>query len=231
VTKPVEICFDEYGVWDETVGLSVNRLRQAHRLLFVMDQVLISVSQTFNLTDALALASWLNVFLQHSSSIEIACLAQSVNLISPLSVSPTGVLHQMLFAPLKPYSDLVRGGEPVRTAVSGAGRYSGETLPRWIGVVSDATLEVLDVSAVLHPAIAGSPNRKLVLAVVSRSETDDIFAEISVAFGSVAPESEAEVHEIWEQDVKAVNDWKDLEHGGREHVHAKMMKEKLQAGK
>jgi alpha-N-arabinofuranosidase len=196
-----------------------------------IDRALISVSQTYNLTDALALASWLNVFLRHSSSVEIACLAQSVNVISPLSVSPTGVLRQTLFAPLKLYSDLVRGGEAVRTAVSGAGSYSGETLPRWIGAVSDATLEVIDVAAVLHPSIAGSPSRKLVLAVVNRSESDDIFAEVRVAFGFIAPDSEAQVHEIWDEDVKAVNDWKDLEHGGRERVHTKTTKEKLQAGK
>jgi alpha-N-arabinofuranosidase len=49
------------------------------------------------------LASWLNIFLRHSASVEIVCLAQSVNVIQTLSVYPAGVIRQTLFAPLNLY--------------------------------------------------------------------------------------------------------------------------------
>ncbi|THH00489.1 hypothetical protein EW026_g2051 [Hermanssonia centrifuga] len=67
VVKPIKIAFDEYGVWDETVGTPENGLEQF-----------------YNLADALAMAAWLNVFVRQADIVEIACIAQSVNVISPL---------------------------------------------------------------------------------------------------------------------------------------------------
>lgn len=42
--------------------------------------------QIYNFTDALAMAGWLNVFVRQSDIVDIACIAQSVNVISPLIV-------------------------------------------------------------------------------------------------------------------------------------------------
>lgn len=67
VSKPIKIAFDEYGVWDETVGTPENGLEQF-----------------YNFADALAMASWLNVFVRQADVVDIACIAQSVNVISPL---------------------------------------------------------------------------------------------------------------------------------------------------
>lgn len=42
------------------------------------------LEQFYTLADALAMASWLNVFVRQADIVEIACIAQSVNVISPL---------------------------------------------------------------------------------------------------------------------------------------------------
>ncbi len=42
------------------------------------------LEQFYNLADALAMASWLNVFVRQADAVDIACIAQSVNVISPL---------------------------------------------------------------------------------------------------------------------------------------------------
>lgn len=42
------------------------------------------LEQFYTFTDALAMASWLNVFVRQADIVEIACIAQSVNVISPL---------------------------------------------------------------------------------------------------------------------------------------------------
>jgi alpha-N-arabinofuranosidase len=165
------------------------------------------------------------VFVRHAGSVGIACLAQSVNVIAPLLVRPTGVLRQTTFAPLALFGALARGGAAVRAVVRGAGarRFEGETLPTWIGEASHAPLHRLDVSAVLHS------RGRLVVAVVNRAEGEDVRAEVRVAFARVA--REAEVHEIWDADVRAVNDWADLADGGRERVRTRVTRETLEEGR
>lgn len=182
VHKPIKIAFDEYGPWDETIGTPQNGLEQ-----------------TYTLTDALAMAAWLNVFIRQTDSVEIACNAQSVNVISPLMASPTGVLRQATYWPLYLFARYMRDGTAVRVSVTGAPSYAGETLPAWIGPVKGPPRE-LDVSAVL----AG---RSLRVAVVNRSETHAHTVPVRVAFADVPPGAEVEVHEVWHQDVRAKNEW------------------------
>ena len=85
VSKPIKIAFDEYGVWDETVGESsdFSPLLQAmtDRLTGTPEN---GLEQFYNFADALAMASWLNVFVRQADVVDIACVAQSVNVISPL---------------------------------------------------------------------------------------------------------------------------------------------------
>ncbi len=86
VSKPVKIAFDEYGVWDETVGQS----RWSISWIWVSTQYDSpgtpdnGLEQYYNFADALAMASWLNVFVRQADVVDIACIAQSVNVISPL---------------------------------------------------------------------------------------------------------------------------------------------------
>ncbi|KAI0069537.1 glycoside hydrolase [Panus rudis PR-1116 ss-1] len=203
VAKPIKIAFDEYGVWDETVGTPQNGLEQF-----------------YNLTDALAMASWLNVFIRQSDIVDIACIAQSVNVISPLITSPTGLFRQTIYWPLYLFSKYMRGGTSVRVSVDSP-KFTGETLPTWISSIKGHPSE-LDASAVVVTSPEGK--RSLRVAVVNRSETQSYNVPIRIAFDDPGSSSwgprEVEVHEVWHEDVKARNDW-----GNEYNVSVKTTKE------
>lgn len=182
IQKPIKIAFDEWGVWDETVGTAENGLEQF-----------------YNFADALAMASWLNVFVRQSDLVDIACLAQSVNVISPLIASPTGVLKQTLYYPLYLFSNYMRGGTAVKVQIDSP-VFTGETLPAWISSIKGPPRH-LDVSAVLHGGTS------LRIAVVNRSEGQSYTVPLRIAFANPPEGKEVEVHELWHPDVKVRNGW------------------------
>lgn len=193
------------------------------------------LTQIYTYTDALAMASWLNVFVRQADVVDIACIAQSVNVISPLIVryvrvplpitsyrdfrahdacrtSPTDYFCQTIYYPLFLFSNHMRGGTSIRTSVSSP-KFTGETLPAWIPTIKGPPSE-LDVSAVIHRNYSGQNKTKLCLAVVNRSR-DRAFKDVpvSVAFED-ARDLEVEVCEMYETDLRAVNGWEDKERVG-----------------
>lgn len=161
------------------------------------------LEQFYTLTDALSVASWLNVFIRQSQTVSIACLAQSVNVISPLITSPTSFFRQTTFHPLRLFSNYMRGDNAVAVTakVVNGDKYDGETLPTWISTIRGAP-EVLDVSAVLCDV---SGKKSLRLAVVNRSRDKAYMVPIRIAFENAC--KEVEVHEVWHADVNARNGW------------------------
>ena len=98
----------------------------------------------YTLSDALAIATWLNVFVRQSKYVGMANMAQSVNVISPLMTTQTGLVKQTTWWPLYLFSKYMRG---VTIAVNVCcGFYDGETEPSWIKNSLDTAW--LDVSAV-----------------------------------------------------------------------------------
>jgi len=122
------ICFDEWNIWDpvrapgETGG-----------------------EELYNLSDALALAVWLNVFIRQAKYIGMANIAQSVNVISPLMTTKTGLIKQTSYYPLYLFSKYMRG-KTLGVHVS-SGTYKGRTNPDWIATTMDVPW--LDVSGAL----------------------------------------------------------------------------------
>lgn len=47
----------------------------------------------------LGVAGWLNLLVRKSKDVGIACIAQSVNVISPVMTSPDGLLFQTTYFP------------------------------------------------------------------------------------------------------------------------------------
>lgn len=122
------ICFDEWNVWDP--------LRAEGRF---------GAEETYTLSDALAVGIFLNVFVRKSRDVGMACIAQSVNVISPLMTTETGVIKQTTWWPLFLFSKYMRGW--TIAAHVACGSYDGKTEPSWIRSVKDTPW--LDVSAVL----------------------------------------------------------------------------------
>jgi alpha-N-arabinofuranosidase len=123
------ICFDEWNIWDPE--------RAPGNL---------GAEEKYTLSDALAVAVWLNVFIRNCKDIGMATIAQSVNVISPLMTSETGICKQTSYWALYLFSKYMRGTS-VAVHVR-AGTYTGETYPEW--VQSTCTVPKLDVSAAVE---------------------------------------------------------------------------------
>lgn len=152
-TRSPTICFDEWNVWDEFKA-------PGH----------LGGEQAYDLSDALGLAAWLNVFIRQSKYLGMANLAQSVNVLAPLSTKPdgSGVVKQTLWWPLLLFSKYMRGrtlGAHVR-----CGTYDGRTKPAWVRTTEDTPW--LDVSCALSDD--GFTN----LAVINISEDRDFKTRI-----------------------------------------------------
>ncbi|EAW07844.1 alpha-N-arabinofuranosidase [Aspergillus clavatus NRRL 1] len=153
------ICFDEWNVWDPIRAEGSK-----------------GAEESYTLSDALAVAVWLNVFVRKSKDVGMACIAQTVNVISPLMTTKDGIIKQTTWWPLYLFSKYMRGWT-INTHVS-CGTYEGETAPSWVRTVKDTPW--LDVSATLGED--GYVN----VAVVNISEDKDIESKFEGAAGEVA---------------------------------------------
>ncbi|KAJ2895529.1 putative alpha-L-arabinofuranosidase C [Zalerion maritima] len=147
------ICFDEWNVWDPDRAPGDKGGEEA-----------------YTLSDALAVAVWLNVFIRQSRHLGMANIAQTVNVISPLMTTKEGIIKQTTWWPLLLYSKYMRG-----TAVAchvKCGSYKGETQPKWLQNVLQDGAPWLDVSATL------SHDGMVNLAVVNISETEEFSTEL-----------------------------------------------------
>ncbi|KAK4145108.1 glycoside hydrolase [Dichotomopilus funicola] len=127
VPKP-KICFDEWNVWDPSRAPGEQ-----------------GAEEKYTLSDALAVAVWLNVFVRQAGEIGMANIAQSVNVISPLLTSPNGLVKQTTWWPLLLFSRYMRG-QTIALHVRGQ-EYTGPTKPTWLRGTGMET-PFLDCSAV-----------------------------------------------------------------------------------
>lgn len=90
-SKKLWLSFDEWNVWYRTTrGDAVDGKKQeAPHLL----------EEVYNLEDALLVGGLINSLLRNSDRVKIACLAQLVNVIAPISTNPSGLLRQTIFYP------------------------------------------------------------------------------------------------------------------------------------
>jgi alpha-L-arabinofuranosidase len=158
------ICFDEWNIWDDKRAPGYK-----------------GAEETYTLSDALAVAVWLNVFIRNCKDIGMATIAQSVNVISPLMTTGTGVVKQTTYWPLLLFSKYMRGTSVAVHVRSGV--YRGETYPEW--VASTCVVPKLDVSASVE-------NGWINVAVVNVDEDKHLEAE----FPSVKSGTEVFVYKV-----------------------------------
>ncbi|KAG5965466.1 hypothetical protein E4U57_004049 [Claviceps arundinis] len=159
------ICFDEWNVWDPERAPGEQ-----------------GAEERYNLSDCLAVAAWLNVFVRQSKHVGMANIAQSVNVISPLMTTKSGIYKQTTWWPLLLFSKYMRGSTVAVNVCSG--EYTGQTKPAWIrGTIATPWL---DVSAALDD------NGVLNLAVVNIHEEKDFKTNL---FG-IGGEKDVEVHTV-----------------------------------
>lgn len=120
------ICFDEWNVW------SPHRAPGSK-----------GAEETYTLSDALAVAVWLNVLVRKSADLGMANIAQSVNVISPLMTNENGIVKQTSWYPYELFCRFMKG-EQIAAHLDCEG-YEGSTRPEWIRAVKET--KWLDVSA------------------------------------------------------------------------------------
>ena len=93
IARPIHIAFDEWNVWYRT---------RSHE-----DRVG-GVEERYDLSDALAVATYLNGFIRHCRTVRMANLAQLVNAIAPIFTNPQGLYLQTIYHPLRLYAEHTR---------------------------------------------------------------------------------------------------------------------------
>lgn len=126
--KP-SICFDEWNVWLPQRAPGTK-----------------GAEQKYTLGDALAVGVWLNVFVRKSKQVSMACIAQTVNVLSPLMTTKDGIIKQTTWWPYELFCKYMKGYTISCHLACDA--YEGKTSPQWIRGIGKH-MPWLDVSATI----------------------------------------------------------------------------------
>ncbi len=86
--KKLWLSFDEWNVWYRARGGDGGR-KEAPRLL----------EEVYNLEDALLVGGFVNSLMRSAERVRVACLAQLVNVIAPITTNPDGFFRQTIYYP------------------------------------------------------------------------------------------------------------------------------------
>jgi alpha-N-arabinofuranosidase len=186
LAHPIGIAFAEWNVWYRT---------RSHQ-----DRVA-GVEERYNLSDALAITSYLNGFIRHCRDVRIANFAQLVNAIAPIFTDPKRVFLQTIYHPLRLYAERML---PVALDVHVAGEVydlspaqEQASVGRIHHVADLGPFQLLDAAATCDEA-----GRRLALAVVNRDHDRDLTATVDLGGATAGP---ADVWEVNGPDVAATN--------------------------
>ena len=172
VDRRVGIAYDEWNVWfrerEERSGLE----------------------ERYTLADALAVATYLNVFVRQARVLSMANLAQLVNVIAPIVTAGDGMLLQSIYHPLRLAAEHVREVALDPVVVCDTVEYTDPASARRPHRVGDlGPFKVLDVAA----SRDGS-GHEITLTIVNREPDREVPATIEV--GGSPQGAEVTVHEV-----------------------------------
>jgi alpha-N-arabinofuranosidase len=182
VEHPIHVAYDEWNVWfrerDKTSGLE----------------------ERYNLSDALAVATYLNVFARNCETVRIANLAQMVNVIAPIFTNEEGLFLQTIYHPLRLCAEHM--GEDVLDAYVECETHDLTTeASSWPHRVADlGPFDLLDVSAT-----CSADGRELTLVVVNRDPEREI--ETTVQLADSTFEGDAMAYEVTGKEPSVANDF------------------------
>ena len=187
VSHPIHIAFDEWNVWYRT---------RSHE-----DRVG-GVEERYNLSDALAVATYLNGFIRHCRSVRLANLAQLVNAIAPIFTSKQGLFLQTIYHPLRLYAEHTQ--ETALDVSVDCPTYDltpdreSESYGRVHNVSDLGAFALLDATATCDAA-----GGTLTLAVVNRDRDKSHAATID--FGGAKVSGGVQISEVSGPDIAAMN--------------------------
>jgi alpha-N-arabinofuranosidase len=99
--KKLWLSFDEWNVWYRArTGDAVNGHRQSAPHL---------LEEIYNLEDALLVGGLINSLIRKADRVQLACLAQLVNVIAPIMTNQNGLLRQTIYYPYSWALEFARG--------------------------------------------------------------------------------------------------------------------------
>jgi alpha-L-arabinofuranosidase len=168
--EPLAIAADEWNIWFR----SWFKRGDPHKL-----------EETYNLRDALWVASALNIFHRMCRSVKLANLAQLVNVIAPIMTNEKGLVLQTTYFPFQLYAE-----------------HSGSVALNAF-VRSDAFPKMPEVPYIDVSATTDDKNGKLTLAIVNRHPTADIAVDIEIE--GFRPRASGVVYEVNGPSLDATN--------------------------
>jgi alpha-L-arabinofuranosidase len=143
--------------------------------------------EVYNLEDALVVAQWMNVFLRRCDVLQVACLAQVVNTISPLTVHGELLLRQPTYYPFVLVSN----------HAAGLALEPNVAAPEYDTKLFGA-MPLLDVSASYDEA-----NNRGAVFLVNRSQQEAVATD--VVWRGAAPSRVPAIYQLSGSDPKAIN--------------------------
>jgi alpha-N-arabinofuranosidase len=179
----VYLSWDEWNVWYKDRSGDGNWTEAPHLS-----------EEIYNLEDALVVAQWMNVFLRKADVLKIACLAQIVNTISPITTTKDGLLKHTTYYPIMLFSRMA-SGNALDVAISAPLIETNEF----------GDVPVLDVAS-SHNVETGTN----AIFIVNRSQTDTV--AVNVCWQALKPTRVTSAYQISGKDPKAINSFDDPEH-------------------
>jgi alpha-N-arabinofuranosidase len=185
ISHPIGICYDEWNVWYRTRTPADRKA---------------GIEEQYDLSDALAIATYLNIFIRECKSVPIANLAQMVNAIAPIFTSPDGLFLQTIYHPLRLYAEHSQdiALDPTVVCETYALGSDDPTIQRQHRIADLGPFKLLDVSATRDAS-----GKAVTLGIVNRHETDAITTSIQI--GGSATIASAVAYEVNGDDTHVLN--------------------------
>lgn len=174
--RDVYLSWDEWNVWYKDRSGDGNWEQAPHLS-----------EEVYNLEDALVVAQWMNVFLRRADVVKVACLAQIVNVISPLTTTRDSLLKHTTYYPIALFNRLAQG-QALDVAVK-APTYETNLF---------GEMPLLDVSS-SYDAASGNN----VVFIVNRSLSESL--PVTIHWQDKKPTRIKAVHQLAGTDPKAFN--------------------------
>jgi alpha-N-arabinofuranosidase len=187
IEHPIHVAYDEWNVWF--------RKRSAETQL----------EERYTLSDALAVATYLNVFARNCETVKIANLAQMVNVIAPIFTSEDDLFLQTIYHPIRLCAEHMQ--PVVLDAYVECEKHSlQDEASSWPHRVADmGPFDVLDVSATRDDS-----GRDLTLVVVNRDPVRE--ARTTIQLTDATFDGTVTAYEVTGEEPGTMNDF------GRERV-------------
>jgi alpha-L-arabinofuranosidase len=179
IDHEIGVAYDEWNVWFRTDDGQLE--------------------ERYNLADALAVATYLNVFVRQCAVVRMANLAQLVNVIAPIVTSSDGLFRQTIFHPFRLASAYTRELSVSTFVDSGTHAFRPAPGQRWAHRIDDlGPFQILDVAA-----SRDAEARRLTVSVVNRDP--DRASRARISLGGHKADGPVVVHEVNGPTVDATN--------------------------